>query len=112
MADVRGISEWCSDQAVEEEVVVVSHGGVVEDRGHFRALGVLDQQFSGFGVRIDGVYIVTASAYPPVPSQLIVLCPIRLRDFRRAVRRTLCQQVELIHEKGLILGPGKVECLW
>jgi hypothetical protein len=44
-----------TDQAVEEEVVVVSHGGIVEDRGHFRALGVLDQQFSGLSVRIDGV---------------------------------------------------------
>ena len=42
--------------AVEEEVIVVGHRGVVEDRGHLRALGVLDQQLSGFGVRIGGVY--------------------------------------------------------
>lgn len=44
-----------TDQAVEEEVVVVSHGGIVKDRSHLRALGVLDQQFSGLSVRIDGV---------------------------------------------------------
>lgn len=41
--------------AVEEEVVVVGHRSVVEDRGHLRALGVLDQQLSGFGVRIGGI---------------------------------------------------------
>lgn len=51
---IRNVSKR-TDQAVEEEVVVVSHGGVVEDRGHLRALGVLDQQFSGLSVRIDGV---------------------------------------------------------
>lgn len=44
-----------SYQAVEVEVVVVSHGGIVEDRGHLRTLGVFDQQFTGFGVRVDGV---------------------------------------------------------
>lgn len=45
-----------TDQAVEEKVVVVSHGGVVEDRGHLRALGVFDQQLSRLSIRVNGVY--------------------------------------------------------
>lgn len=52
-----------TNQAVKEKVVVVSHGGVVEDRSHLRAPGVLDQQFSRFGVRIDSIYKIK-SQYP------------------------------------------------
>lgn len=84
MAAVERVQERWSNQAVEEEVVVVSHGGVVEDRRHLRALGVLDQQFSGFGVRVDGVYTASASEYSPVLTQLITP-PIRPRGCRRAV---------------------------
>lgn len=37
-------------------MVVVSHRSVVEHGRHFRTTGVLDQQFSGFRIGIDGVY--------------------------------------------------------
>lgn len=42
-------------QAVEEEVVVVGHRGIVEHGRHLRPAGVLDQQFSGLCVGVDGV---------------------------------------------------------
>lgn len=43
-------------QAVEEKVVVVSHGGVVEQRRHLGALGVLLHQLLGVQVGVDGVW--------------------------------------------------------
>jgi hypothetical protein len=49
-------SEINTDKAVEEEVVVVSHRGVVENRRHFRTTGVLDQQISRLQIRINGVF--------------------------------------------------------
>ena len=63
-----------TDKAVEEEVVVVRHGSIVEHRGHLRALGVLDQQLSRLGVRIDGVYttisITITAGVSPISSMV------------------------------------------
>jgi hypothetical protein len=99
-----------TDQAVEEEVVVVGHGSIVEDRGHLRALGVLDQQFSRLSVRIDGVCTTVVSIYSSIHSHWI---DIFARDQSRPGKSdlTLRQQVELIHKESLILGPGEVESL-
>lgn len=100
-----------TDQAVEEEVVVVSHGGIVEDRGHLRALGVLDQQFSGLSVRIDGVWKTAVSIYFSIVycNRMPSLVPKTMQPAESGL--TLCQQVELVHEESLILGPGEVESL-
>lgn len=47
-------------KAIEEKVVVVRHGGVVEHGGHLRPLGVLDEELARFGVSVDSVYSETS----------------------------------------------------
>lgn len=96
-----------TDQAVEEKVVVVSHGGIVEDRGHLGALGVLDQQLSRFGVRIDGVYGIDH-----VSSCSMRDCFACASLSAEQVGLTLCQQIQFLDKKALVLGPGEVEGLW
>ena len=96
-----------TDQAVEEKVVVVSHGGIVEDRGHLGALGVLDQQLSRFGVRIDSVCGIDHVSIM-LSAKLFVSCASLSAEH---VELTLCQQIQFLNKEALVLGPGEVKSL-
>jgi hypothetical protein len=89
-------------QAVEEEVVVVRHGCVVKHRRHLWATGVLDQQFSRFRIGIDGVCKLSPVRFNYQPSPESPASNSKL---------TLCQKIELVNEKTLILRPREIKRL-
>ena len=81
-------------QAVEEEVVIVRHRCVIEDGRRLGAFVVLLQQCSRRFLGIFGVW----------DEVLESLIQARVRD-----RLTLCQEVELVKDEPLVLGPREVE---
>lgn len=89
-------------QAVEEEVVVVGHRGIVEHGRHLRSAGVLDQQFSGLCVGVDGV-CCSRKTMVSVSYQRSLSCTAR--------KLTLRHQVQLVNEQTLVLRPGEIERL-